>query len=251
MLGEPRGRDQLEIVALAARQDRGRDLVRLGGREDEHHVRRRLLQRLEQRVECAGRQHVDLVDDVDLALALGRHVARALAQRAHVVDAGVGRAVDLHHVDRSPLGDLTAEVARAAGVRGRPLGTAQRLGQDAGRAGLAHAARAGEQEGVMHALLRDGVGQRARDVLLPDQLVEALGPVLAREDQVRHEGNLLRSTSRGPLKTRGGIRACPRGRGAYHGPREGYRCDWTSSPSKLKRRCRRPTIWPSNATTRR
>ena len=46
-VGKPRRRDQLEVVALAARQDRDRDLVHLGGREDEHHVRGRLLQRLE------------------------------------------------------------------------------------------------------------------------------------------------------------------------------------------------------------
>src|SRR4029079_2868518 len=110
---------------------------------------------------------------------------------AHVVHAGVGGAVDLHDVHRAPLGDLPARVALAAGVGGRPLGAAQRLGQDARRAGLAHAARAGEQKRVVDALLGDGVGQRARDVLLPDQLVEALGPVLAREDQVRHGGNLL------------------------------------------------------------
>jgi hypothetical protein len=48
-----------------------RDLVRLGRREDELHVRRRLLERLQQRVEGLRGEHVHLVDDVDLvAVAL-------------------------------------------------------------------------------------------------------------------------------------------------------------------------------------
>jgi hypothetical protein len=62
VLGQPRRRDQLEVEALAARQDGDGNLVDLGGGEDEHHVRRRLLQRLQQRVEgdastaCAPRR---------------------------------------------------------------------------------------------------------------------------------------------------------------------------------------------------
>ena len=47
-------------------EHRHRHLADLGGREDELHVRRRLLERLQQRVERRGAQHVHLVDDVDL-----------------------------------------------------------------------------------------------------------------------------------------------------------------------------------------
>ena len=43
-----------EVEALAARQDGGRHLVRLGGGEDEDDVRRRLLEGLQQRVEGLG-----------------------------------------------------------------------------------------------------------------------------------------------------------------------------------------------------
>ena len=102
-----------------------------------------------------------------------------------------------------------------------PFSQRQRLGQDARRAGLADAARAGEQEGVVDAVLGDGVRQRARDVLLADQLREALRPVLARQDQVRHRAQ---TTSRrrsvvpargcaadldGPTETNRAWPACP------------------------------------------
>ena len=55
-----------QIKALAAAEDGRQDLVRLGRREEEFHMWRRLFQRLEQGVEGLFRQHVHFVDDVDL-----------------------------------------------------------------------------------------------------------------------------------------------------------------------------------------
>ena len=86
----------------------------------------------------------------------------------------------------------------AARLGGRALLAAQRLGQDARRAGLADAARAREQERVVHPVLRDGVRQRPRDVLLADQLREALRPVLARQDQIRHPRRIYFEPQRWP-----------------------------------------------------
>jgi hypothetical protein len=63
----------LKVVALAAAQDRDGDLVHLRRREDELHVRRRLLERLQERVPRRVREHVDLVHDVDLE-AVARRV---------------------------------------------------------------------------------------------------------------------------------------------------------------------------------
>ena len=48
------------------------DALRVGGGEDEHDVGRRLLERLEERVEGRAREHVHLVDDVDLEAAARR-----------------------------------------------------------------------------------------------------------------------------------------------------------------------------------
>ncbi len=56
----------LEVEALTAVGDRGHDLVRLGRAEHEGRVRRRLLERLQERVPGLAREHVRLVEDVDL-----------------------------------------------------------------------------------------------------------------------------------------------------------------------------------------
>ena len=88
-----------QVEALAARQHRDRDLADLGRGEDELGVRRRLLERLQQRVEGLVGQHVDFVEDVDLVARRGRPERDALMQLAHVVDAGMRGGVELDHVD--------------------------------------------------------------------------------------------------------------------------------------------------------
>ena len=46
---------------------------------------------------------MDFVDDVDLEAAFGRLVTHILDDLADLVDAAIGRAVDLKHVDRAPV----------------------------------------------------------------------------------------------------------------------------------------------------
>ncbi|OPZ37164.1 MAG: hypothetical protein BWY96_01809 [Spirochaetes bacterium ADurb.BinA120] len=60
----------LEKIFLAARKNGVRDSVNLGSGEYEDHVGRRLLERLQQRVEGLGGEHVHLVDDVYLVCGL-------------------------------------------------------------------------------------------------------------------------------------------------------------------------------------
>ena len=180
------GGDHPEVVLLAAGEDRVGQLVVLGGGEDELHPGRRLLQRLQERVEGARRKHVDLVDDPDAEAVTGRVVARALPQLADLVDAVVGGAVDLLDVEAGPGGDLPARVALPARIRRRPLHAVEGLGQDARRRRLADTARAREKERVADAARRQRVAQRAGDGGLAHDLVEGLGPPLTREDEVGH-----------------------------------------------------------------
>jgi hypothetical protein len=109
-----RGVEPAQVELQAARQHGDRQLLRVGGREQELDVARRLLERLEQRVERALGQHVHLVDEVHLGAAARRHVLRVLDQRAHVVDAGVAGRVDLEQVDEAAGVDVAAGVAFAA-----------------------------------------------------------------------------------------------------------------------------------------
>ena len=77
-----------------------------------------------------------------------------------------------------PFGDLDAGVADAARIGGRALHAVQRPRQDARRRRLADAARAGEHERLRQPSARERVAQRARDRLLPDDVVELLRPPL-------------------------------------------------------------------------
>ena len=95
MLDQHAGIDAAQVEALAARQHRDRHLADFGGGEDELGVRRRLFQRLEQRVERRAREHVHFVEDVDLVARRHRRVAHRVVDLAHVVDAVVRGGVHL------------------------------------------------------------------------------------------------------------------------------------------------------------
>ncbi len=185
---DARDADAGKVEALAARQDRRGDFLHLGGGKNELDVRRRLLERLEQRVErvlhIPRGQHVDFVDDVDLVARPGRAILGILPQVAHVVDAVVARPVDLLDVEILAGRNCPADFAFAARRGGRPVDAVQRLGEDAGSAGLADAARPGEEIGVRHPAALDGVAERLRDRLLADQLAELLRPIAACKDRV-------------------------------------------------------------------
>ena len=179
---QPR-RDQPEGVVVGARADGRQHLVGLGRGEDEPQVGRRLLDQLEQGVEALRGDHVGLVDDVDLVAVAHRGEERLLPEVAGIVHTTVGRRVDLDDVDgaRAAAREVAAAVALAAGIGDRGLRAVERAGEDAGRGGLAAAARAGEEVGVVDAVGRQRRSQRLGHVVLPDDLLEGLGPVAAIE----------------------------------------------------------------------
>src|SRR6185437_4532441 len=182
-------RPQVELQA--ARQDGCRDFLRVGRRQDELQVIGRLLERLQHRVEGVCRQHVHLVDHVHLEAANDRLVDRLIEKLADLVDAAVRRRVELDIVDEATAIDIAARAADAAGVRrdaSEAIDTCaiQRLGEDSRHRRLADAAGAGEEIGVMQALLRQRIGERLDDVGLPDHRLEIARPIFARQHRGRH-----------------------------------------------------------------
>ncbi|SJN39695.1 Putative NADH dehydrogenase/NAD(P)H nitroreductase SCO5049 [Micrococcus luteus Mu201] len=196
-------RHEPERVVVGAGADGPDDLLRLRGGEDELQMLRRLLHDLEQRVEARRGDHVRLVDDEDLVAVPDRGERGPFAQAAGVLHTAVRGRVDLQHVQRArPAGgQVPARVALAA-RRGRgALGAVQAAREDAGGRGLAAAARAGEEVGVVHAVLRQCGAQRDRDMVLPDHVLETVRAVAAiqggahprkpirRADGLREPGN--------------------------------------------------------------
>ena len=121
-------RRAVEVEAVAAVDDRGRHLVRLGRGEHEDDVRRRLLERLQERVPGRVREHVRLVEDVDAAAAAHRRERDVLAQLADVVDRVVRRGVHLDDVERGAAGGSRRTPGRRARSRpsARPRRSARR-----------------------------------------------------------------------------------------------------------------------------
>ena len=149
--------DQLEVVALAAAQDRDWNLVSLGRSEDELHVRRWLFERLQERVPRGLGEHVNFVDDEDFEAVARRSVRKTFLELAHLVDARIGRAVDFEHVQITAVANLTARIAFEARRRRGPFRAVQRLREDPGARRLAHASDSSKKKGVRNAACRDRV----------------------------------------------------------------------------------------------
>ena len=176
---------QVELQVLRAAADGVADLLRVGGGQHEHDVRRWFLERLQQCGLGRLRQHVHLVEDVHL-VPTGRAERRLLDEVAHRVDTVVAGRIELVHVVAGAAFDGEARVALAARLAIDRTLAVEHLGEDARRRGLAGAARAGEQVGLPLALIDDRVSQRANDMLLPAHLAESARPVSAVERLCGH-----------------------------------------------------------------
>jgi hypothetical protein len=189
--------DGVKAEVLAARADGLRDVFRLGSGEHEDGPIRGLFKGLEQGVPGGIGDLVGLVEDDDAVLALVGGPGLDLGgEQPCVVNAAVGGGIDLLDVKGMRLlkdgdllagggGDLPAVDAVAAGFLSGTLlgasrsGTVERRCKDARDGGLADAAMTTEDVAVSDAMLRQGVEQGAGDVVLPDDVREELGAVLA------------------------------------------------------------------------
>ena len=69
----------MEVEPLTTAENGGQNFLRLGRRENKFHVRRRLLQRFQERIERGRGQHVHFVDDINLIARLRWRVAHVVA----------------------------------------------------------------------------------------------------------------------------------------------------------------------------
>ena len=173
--------DPGEIVDLAAREDRGDNLMLFGSGEHEDHVGWRLFERLEECVEGRLREHVDLVDDEHAVAPFGRRNLHLVDEFADIVDGVVGCGVELKDVERTVLVECAAGVALVAGVAlgGRVLAV-DRFGENTRAGGLAYTTATAEEVGMGQAVGSDGVAERGREGLLADHAREGGRSVFTR-----------------------------------------------------------------------
>ncbi len=186
MAGDQGLRHLLEIELQAAGKNRHRNLLRVGGRQNEFHVLRGFFEGLQHGVERRRREHVHLVDDIDLEATAGRRIDGVLEQLPHLIDTRIGRRVDLEEVDETSRIDFQTRRAGAAGRRADAGFAIQCLRQDPRERRLADAACAGKQIGMMQPLFRQCVSERANHMLLANQIGESSRAPLARQDLVTH-----------------------------------------------------------------
>ena len=190
MLDQKRGVDPAQIEALAAGEHGHRHFTDFGGGENEFGVRRRLFQRLQQRVEGSAREHMHFVEDVDLVARRHRRVTDGVVDLADVLDRIVRGGVHLQDVDVPALDDRLAVHAHRGHSDGR-LGdravgqfVIERAREDARGRGLADAAHAGEDPGLRDAATLECVRDGAHHGVLADQVVEAGRAVFARQHAI-------------------------------------------------------------------
>ena len=110
----------LQVELQAAGQNGDRQLLRIGRRQQEFHVRGRLFQRFQQGVKAVARQHVHFIDQVDLEATARRGVLHVIQQIAGIFDFRARGGVDLDQIDKTPLLDLPAVITHAARRGGDP-----------------------------------------------------------------------------------------------------------------------------------
>ena len=186
VLGQGLGPQQAELEDLAAAADRLHHLVGLGGGQHPDDVVGRLLQGLQQGVLRPRREHVGLVEQVDLDPARSPELD-PLQQGPHVVDLVVGGGVQFVQVEGPVLLDGQAGLAGRARLAVAPrIGAVEGFGQDPGGGGLSGPPGAVEQVGVPDPALAHRRPQRRGDVILALDLGERPGPVAAVQRLVCH-----------------------------------------------------------------
>ena len=166
-----------EIEPHAPGKDRGRQLLRLCGSQNEDHMFRRFLQCLEQRVESPRRQHMDFVDDIYFVAPLHRRIFHALTQLPDAVDAVVGRRVDFDDIHEGSLADRPAVFTFAAWTRAPVFRLAvERFGEDPGCRRLSGASGSAEQVGMSRLTCGDLIFQNLHDMILTDDLIKPIRP---------------------------------------------------------------------------
>ena len=178
-------RHALEVVDLASAHDGRQNLVLLRRRQDEDGMLRRLLQRLQERVERRLREHVNLVDDEHLVLADLRRNPHLLDEHADVLHRVVRSRVKLVDVVRASLVERLARLALAARLPVRlGIEAVDGLREDAGTGRLAHATRTAEQIRMRQPSALDGILQRHRQRTLSHHRVERHRAVLPCRNNV-------------------------------------------------------------------
>ncbi len=142
---------RLEVKLQAARQNRHRQFLRIGGCQQKFDVRRRLFQRFQQGVEAVAREHVHFIDKINFKASTSGRVLHVIQQIAGIFDLCARCGVDFNQINETALLNFTAVIAHAAGGGSNARFAIQPFGEQSRNRGFSDATRAGKQISVMNA----------------------------------------------------------------------------------------------------
>ena len=186
MSGEKGFSQMMKGKDLAAAQNGSGEAVHFRGREDEDHVARWFLERLQKSVEGAFGEHVRFVNDENFVTPLHRGIADFFPEGPGVIHGVVGGAVDFDNVRMNARRNFPALLAFIARFGRGGVGAVERLGEDPGNGGLADAACAAEEVAGGDAVFGAGSGEDLLDHILPHDLGKGLGAVTGGEGSMLH-----------------------------------------------------------------
>ena len=158
-----------------------------GSCEDKDCVCGRLLQRLEEGVECLLREHMDLIDDEDRVATHLRNDAHLLDQVTDIVDRVVRRSIQFVDVERAIFVECAARFALVARLGTNGVQTVYRLCKDTGASSLADTSRSAEEICVSQLTSLDSIFEGRSDMLLTDNRSEGCGTIFScTDDKVLH-----------------------------------------------------------------
>src|SRR5215469_16587107 len=109
---QPRSVNTAQIEPLAPRQHRDRDFADFSGGENKFGMWRRLLERLQQRIEGSAGEHVDFIENIDLVARRDGRIADRVIDLAYVIDTVMRGSVHLDNVKMAALHDRLAMDAK-------------------------------------------------------------------------------------------------------------------------------------------
>ena len=179
-------RDRAELEDLRPRQDRVGNLVQLGRRHHEDDVRRRLFDRLQQRVEGRARELMHLVDDEHL-VAVARRRRQAAITTSRMLSMPVWLAASISRTSISRPWAISMQASHSP--HGSAVGPVSQLSARARMRAVVVLPQPREPANTNACAMRPLRSHSAASASPPaaDDVVEPLRPPFAREDLIGHE----------------------------------------------------------------
>ena len=170
-----------EVKSERARSDRLRNLVDLSGSEDELHMFGWLFESFEESVECSRREHMYLIDDIDLVCTNIGLESSLLDQVPHILYSVVRRTIDLDTIEHIPIIERDTVSTGMAWISILQIETIDSLREDTSRRRLTRSTRTRQDIGMTDTTLDQRGAEYCRDGILSDDRVPVFGPVLSIE----------------------------------------------------------------------